>query len=451
MSITGRIRNILMSGPARSVTAKKNMIGSVAVKGLSILIQLILVPLTLGYLSDAMFGIWLTVSSVMLWFNFFDVGFTLGLRNKLAEALAVGDMERGKQLVSTTYGMMLLIFVPLCVVLEFVVPHINWSGFLNVAAEYNEELSAVMEVLVVCFCLQMIFNTITAVLSAYQRTALASAFPVIGNALSVVVIYVLIKMVPPSLLTLAEAVSFLPVIVLAVSTVWLFSGQLKGVAPSFRMFDSGAVKSLFGLGVKFFIIQIQMIVMYQCTNILISNVANPEAVTAYNIAYRYLSTGLMIFTIILNPLWPAFTDAYAKGDYEWMRNVYRRMKRLSYIMIGGILVMAIVSPVVYHIWIGDETTIPVMMTWSVALYSIILSWVTLQITLINGIGAIKLQTYVTLIGLFCNIPLSLFLGRYMGAVGVVTSMSLINLIYAVIFTVQINKLLNKDSGSIWHA
>lgn len=222
MSITGRIRNILMSGPARSVTAKKNMIGSVAVKGLSILIQLILVPLTLGYLSDAMYGIWLTVSSVMLWFNFFDVGFTLGLRNKLAEALAVGDMERGKQLVSTTYGMMLLIFVPLCVVLEFVVPHINWSGFLNVAAEYNEELSAVMEVLVVCFCLQMIFNTITAVLSAYQRTALASAFPVIGNALSVVVIYVLIKMVPPSLLTLAEAVSFLPVIVLAVSTVWLF-------------------------------------------------------------------------------------------------------------------------------------------------------------------------------------------------------------------------------------
>lgn len=217
------------------------------------------------------------------------------------------------------------------------------------------------------------------------------------------------------------------------------------------MFDSGAVKSLFGLGVKFFIIQIQMIVMYQCTNILISNVANPEAVTAYNIAYRYLSTGLMIFTIILNPLWPAFTDAYAKGDYEWMRNVYRRMKRLSYIMIGGILVMAIVSPVVYHIWIGDEATIPVMMTWSVALYSIILSWVTLQITLINGIGAIKLQTYVTLIGLFCNIPLSLFLGRYMGAVGVVTSMSLINLIYAVIFTVQINKLLNKDSGSIWHA
>lgn len=441
MNITGRIRNILMSGSARSVTAKKNMIGSVAVKGLSILIQLILVPLTLGYLSDAMYGIWLTVSSVMLWFNFFDVGFTLGLRNKLAEALAVGDMERGKRLVSTTYGMMLLIFVPLCVILEFVVPHIDWSRFLNVAAEYNEELSAVMEVLVVCFCLQMIFNTITAVLSAYQRTALASAFPVIGNALSVIVIYVLIKIVPPSLLTLAEAVSFLPVIVLAISTVWLFSGQLKDVAPSIGKFDRSAIRSLFGLGVKFFIIQIQMVVMYQCTNVLISNVSTPEAVTAYNISYRYLSTGLMVFSLILTPLWPAFTDAYTKGDYDWMRNVYRKMVRLFMIVASGVIVMGLIAPVVYNIWIGDEATIPDIMTWSVAVLVIVVSWVTLQTMLINGIGAIKLQTYVTLIGLFCNIPLSLFLGHYIGAIGVVCSMTIINLIYAPIFTVQINRLM----------
>ena len=53
--------------------------------------------MTMDYLSPEIYGIWLTVSSVIVWLNFFDVGFTLGLKNKLAEALADGDYVRGKK------------------------------------------------------------------------------------------------------------------------------------------------------------------------------------------------------------------------------------------------------------------------------------------------------------------------------------------------------------------
>ena len=88
----------------------------------------------MDYLSPEIYGIWLTVSSVIVWLNFFDVGFTLGLKNKLAEALADGDYVRGKKLVSTTYGMMFAIFVPLTIILELLVPVVDWSGFLNVSS-----------------------------------------------------------------------------------------------------------------------------------------------------------------------------------------------------------------------------------------------------------------------------------------------------------------------------
>ena len=448
MSMT-LITNFL-SGSNRTATVKRNAIGSILIKGWSILISLILVPMTMDYLSPELYGIWLTISSVIVWLNFFDVGFTLGLKNKLAEALAVNDIHKGKQLVSTTYIMMLIIFIPLGLILEIVVPYIDWSRFLNVSETLNAQLIGVMRILVFCFVLQMIFNTITAILAAYQKTAVSNIFPVLGNTLAVIIIYILTKTVPPSLLNLSKAISYLPIIVLFISSIILFGTTLKEISPSIGYFDRSAIKYLFSLGYKFFLIQIQMVVLYQATNILISNVSSPEQVTSYNIAYKYLSIGVMFLNIILGPLWPAYTDAYAKEDYYWMNRTYKKMAKIVIVMMVVTIIMVAISPLVYKLWINSSTLVPWTMTISVGIYLIIHSWDSLQIMLINGIGAIKVQTYITLIGLFLHIPLSLFFGKYVGGIGVVWSMIIINAIYASVFTCQIRKLLRGIQNSIWN-
>lgn len=440
----------LFEGSERTVKVKKNAIGSILIKGWSILISLILVPMTMDYLSPEIYGIWLTISSVIVWLNFFDVGFTLGLKNKLAEALADGDYVRGKKLVSTTYGVMFAIFVPLAIILELLVPIVDWSKFLNVSIEFNDQLVGVMRVLVFCFALQMIFNTITAILAAYQRTAISSLFPVLGNTISVIVIFILTKTVPPSLISLAEAISYIPAIVLIISSFILFRTNLKEVAPAPSYFDKSCIGHLFNLGAKFFIIQIQMVVLYQATNILISNVSSAEQVTAYNIAYKYLSIGAMVLSILLGPLWPAYTDAYAKGDYKWMKSTYKKMCKLVLLVMMGVVVMMALSPIVYKIWIKNTTLVPWSMTIAVGIYIMIHSWDSLQVILINGIGAIKIQTYVTLVGLIIHIPLSLFIGKYVGGLGVVLSMIIINLIYVTAFTTQIRMLLKGVRNTIWN-
>lgn len=444
-----KIKLFFTKGDERSLSVKKNMIGSIFIKGISILIQLILVPLTLGYLSQELYGIWLTISSIILWLNFFDVGLTLGLKNKLSEALAKNEIEKGKSLVSTTYVVMILIFLPLCIIGEFIIPHINWSSFLNVDSIYNEELSIVVSILLVCFSLQMIFNVITAVVSAYQKVALASAFPVIGNICSVIVIYLLGVFTKPSLTNLASAISYLPTLVLMISSYVLYTGILKQVRPSISYFDKSKIKDILNLGVKFFIIQIQMIVLYQATNILISNVSSPTEVTSYNIAYKYIGAASMTFNIILAPLWPAFTDAYMKNDWRWMKQTYRNMKKVYCGLLLGVILMVILSPFVYDLWIGDRATIPLKMTVIVAFFVIVFAWATLQTMLINGIGKVKLQTYVTLVGLICHIPLSFLLGKHFGAIGVVMSMIIINIIYSIVFTVQLYKLLDNSALGIW--
>ncbi len=334
MSIIDKAKS-LVRGNGRFGNVKKNIVASFAIKSISMLVSFALVPLTIGYVSSELYGVWLTLSSVLTWLSFLDIGFSKGLKNKLTEAIAHNDWEKGKSLVSTTYFMMILIFLPICLLLEIIIPYIDWCSLLNVSTQYSSEIIKAMYLLVAMACLQMVVNVITSVVAVFQKAALSNAFMPIGNLISLVVIFVLTKTCPPSLTALALTLAAMPILVTIIASVFLFTGQFSKVSPSFSLVKREHVKELFELGYKFFIINIQVIVLYQSTNILISNVSSPNEVTTYNIAYKLLSLAMMAYTIITVPLWPAYTDAFAREDYAWMKNMRKKMQKILCISIIG--------------------------------------------------------------------------------------------------------------------
>src|ERR1700690_1843921 len=94
------ISDFLSKGHERSVRAKRNIAFSFVLKVANIAVQLLFVPLLLGYLSPIKYGIWITVGSVINWFYFFDIGLGNGLRNKLAEAFAKKENEMARIYIS---------------------------------------------------------------------------------------------------------------------------------------------------------------------------------------------------------------------------------------------------------------------------------------------------------------------------------------------------------------
>lgn len=134
-----------------------------------------------------------------------------------------------------------------------------------------------------------------------------------------------------------------------------------------------------------------------------------------------------------------------------MRSIYNKMAKVFMVCAVIIILMVAISHTVYKIWIGDKADVPFIMTVAVAIYVLLHSWDALQVNMINGTGKIKLQTYITLIGLVVHIPLALLLSKFVGAVGVVLSMSCVTFFYSIIFTTQINKLLKQKAKGIWAA
>lgn len=96
-------------GNKRTVLLKKNVIASFVLNGGSILISFVLVPMTLGYLNEYEYGVWLTLNSILSWIYIFDIGLGNGLRNRLTEALARNDFKSAKIYVSTSFFCMSII------------------------------------------------------------------------------------------------------------------------------------------------------------------------------------------------------------------------------------------------------------------------------------------------------------------------------------------------------
>ena len=222
-----RIHSFLSSNNERTESVKKNILGSLFIKGVSILVSLLIVPLTIGYVSSEIYGIWLTLSSILYWLTYMDVGFTLGLKNRLAEAIALNDLERGKKLVSTTYLMMVVIFAPLATVAFFVCPFVDWCNILNINTEYQTDVIRTIQLLAIFMALQMIVNVFVAVVAAFQKIALSSLFAVIGQISAFIVIYVMTETVSPSLSNLTFAYSLMPVLVIAIASFMFYHGAFR--------------------------------------------------------------------------------------------------------------------------------------------------------------------------------------------------------------------------------
>ena len=445
------IAGLVTKGHERSVKAKKNILASFIIKGLSIAISLVLVPLTITYVNESRYGIWLTLSSMVSWFSFFDIGFGNGLRNKFAEALALGQDDQARIYVSTTYAILSIIIGVVLILFLFINPFLNWSKILNTTPEMAGELSLLALIVFVFFCLRFIFQLLTTVLTANQEPAKAALFDFLGSLFSLIIIFILTKTTSGNLIYLGTALSIAPVLVLVIFSVWYYARDYKRYAPSFKHVKFGFARNLMSLGIKFFIIQIAALVLFNTNNIIITQLFGPEEVTTFNVSFKLFSIVTMIFFIIATPLWSAFTDAYVKNDFEWIKTTLSKMRKIWFLLIIFTLLILLFSPLIYKWWMrGNKVQVPFALSIAMSSYVIVYIWQTIHVFLLNGIGKIKLQLYLVIISGVINIPLAIFLGKKIGLVGITLTSTLLFIVMGIIFSIQTQKILNNTATNIWN-
>jgi len=408
--------------------------------------SLLLVPLMIDYLGVESYGIWVTLLSVMTWISVFNTGLGNGLRNKLTESLGIDNIGLARVYLST--GLIVLCFVSLFILLILIsaAPFLDLTRIFNTNSLTNSELLRIVLIVGFFFVLNNVLILNQYVLLAYQKAALATLVALFTNFFAVAFIFFLIRFTSGSLLYLGICYGLSMVLANLLLISYLFKKHNE-ILPSLKFFRPDKIREIAHLGGKFFVINAAAIIMFTTDNIVITQVLGPAEVTPYNVVYKLFSVVLIGQSILFTPLWSAYTDAFLKGDYAWIKDILRKLVLLMVPMIIGVILLIIFARDIINIWVGQYIIYPNMLVVFMGIYTVILYWNNVYAYFLSGAGKIELQMYSSIIAGLVNIPLSIYLAKNMGMGlnGVILGSIIALCLFAIIGPVQTYYILNKSS------
>jgi len=434
----------------RTSLLRKNIFVSFFLKGWSGIIYFLLVPLTLACLGEYRNGLWMAISSLLVWIDTFDIGLGNGLRNKLATYVAQGDTQRAHEAVSTTFFMLIIIIVPVALILISSLHFVNLYGLLNADPTRVADLDRVVAASLILVCGTFIFKFVGNVYTALQLPAINNLLQTGGQTLVLFFTWLVWRSETHSLMHIALANTLGPLLVYLLAYPITFFKRYPNFRPRLSCINLRSVGDLLGIGIKFFFLQISSVLLFMSSNIIISNLYSPAAVTDYQIAYRYFSLLLILFTIISTPYWSATTDAWEQGDIAWIMKSQRNIRHILMGLAVVCVLMILGANWFYRLWVGSEIHIPLSLTLATAAYVYILIFSLGFSNFINGIGTLRLQLIFTIGTALVFIPLCWVSARIIGEVWSVPFTMIIILIPGTIVNIiQYYKLSHGTAKGIW--
>lgn len=417
--------------------------GAVVYKAVAMAASFLAIPLMIRYLGQERFGVWATLLSVMSWIVFFDLGIGNGMRNKVAEALAKNENKEAADYIASGYSLIGLIALVLWVIIvafSFIIP---WQTVFNTQAIPEATLRVTVQTATFFIVLNFWIGLVGALLGAVQKTSLSALGQLISNALALFLVLILIKSTDASIIYLAVVYGASLTIANIILSLW-FCRKYPELRPR-PYLDKQHVSPLLSIGLQFFTIQLAVLVIFTTDKILITQLFGPQYVTQYEVVFKLFSIITFIHALISAPLWSAYTDAYHRSDFIWIKDMLRKQMMIfgiTLLMIGAMVMLA--KPII-AVWIGKELEVPLPIVLAMGLFVTISTWNNVYAMLVNGVGKIKPQLYTASIAMLLNIPLALLFTKQFGfgLSGVVLATCVSLLFSAVVLPVQVHLMVSK--------
>lgn len=445
------IKNRFSTLDKRSAIVIKNSMATALMKVAVLLCSLVMVPITLNYLNAENYGIWMAMTSILYWFAFFDVGLGNGMRNYLSEAISRQDYIKARSYFSTAIFLLAIIAVLIGILSIIIIFQLDLNHIFNTHIMSNKSLAYIMVVAISFSLIQFVAKNVGMVYIAMQRYAINDFIVFIGQLISTIIVYIITKTTESHLIYIVIAITSIPALVFILASIPLLK-QHPQLKPSIKSIDFASAKKIIGKGLGFFIIQItSCLVIFGSANILISHYCGPEQVTVYNISYKLFNILIIIYTIIISPLWNAYTDASVKNDYAWIRKIFKKSIYLwaASLLLG--LLMLLISGWFFKKWVGNSVDIPLGVSISILIYVCMFNFNNCVTYLINGLNKIKIQIITSILGtIIYLIAVCFFIKGTYGIYGISISMCVIYTLMSLVHLYQCNLLAKNKAQGIWN-
>jgi len=417
-----------MSGAAASVS-----------KVVSLATSILTVRLTFRYLGPERYGIFITITSIVMMLGFADLGISNGLVNLVADAIGREDRHAAREAVAGAFRMLGAIALVLGVMAAAAYPFLHTGALFNIhTPSAIHEAGPALAVFFGCFLLQLPLGAVRGTQGGMQQGYLNSLWTSLGTLLSLGAVLLAIEM-RAGLAMLVLSISGPPVLAGILNGVELFGFSHRDLAPDLRDSRPGVMRYLLHTGAMFFLQQLGYCVGMQTDNVVIAQIMGAASVAAYAVPARLFNMVLGFLVMISVAMWPAYTDAKARNEGKWIRRSFLR------VFVGGTAATVLITAVlilfgnrILRVWIGPQMQASMSLLLVLGAQCVVYAYLQPINFLLNAVGRFRVQVICQLAMAALNLALSiLFVKRYGivgGALGTVVSLVVVQVVPLTIVT-----------------
>ena len=389
-------------------------------RAVGLMVSAISLPLTVRYLGPQRYGIWVTVSTAVVMLSVTDLGIANSLTNSISRAYAANDRLLARRFYASAFWVTLSISCCLGLALLVSWPHIAWASLFHLSdLAQAREASLCVAVALCFFLLSLPLNLINRVLSGYQQTQITNYFNLLASVLGLVAILVVMRLHG----TLLKLMCFYSGTLLAGTlflNLWVHTFDKRWLLPHPRAFSRGAARDLVNSGSGFFILQIAGLVVFNSDNLVITHFLGAAEVAPYSVTWRLAGYAAILQSAVFPSLWPAYSEAYARGDYAWVRKTFWRAVRLSLgTTAAAVLVLSIFGRHLIRWYVGPSAVPGQLLLVAICAWTVLSAGMDLQACLLAAINRVKWQGILSGVAAVANLAFTIYLVQRIGSLGVV--------------------------------
>lgn len=344
-------------------------------KGIRLLTTIVAVPVTVGYLGAERFGLWMSLSSLIaLSFSFADLGLGCTLQNAVSAANGKNDRKGMQRDLSSAFFVLLAIPTALLALFLALYQDLPWNRIFNLGTPLAvREAGPAAALFVICYLAAIPLGVAGRVQVGFQegfRTytwdALAASLGLAGTLVA--------AFLGASLPILVLASSGAPLIAIAGNSLVEFCWRRPWLRPRWRWFEWRRARALTGGGIQFLLASAGTFALVGAPVLVVGNCFGAAEAGPYALAYKVLSVPMTVFSLFWMPLWPAYADAQARGDHNWIRSTLSRSRNLvCFLLAPAVMALGLVTPWLVSAWTGGRLQPSVVEACATALFVVAMS------------------------------------------------------------------------------
>ena len=395
---------------------------SIAARVVGVACQLLQVPIVVKSLGTEAFGLWMTFVTLSGLVVFADFGLGIGVQNRLAELFAHDrrrDLARARAFFGSAFLFLCAVGLVLAVICHLVnlrLDHARLFDLRDPAVAAAAPLSALITAL--SFCVGFPLGLAQRLAYARQKGWACNLSQAGGSLLSLVAVALACRLGwgLTGIVLAGQGALFLANLALLLAQL----GRLRWLAVWRYRLRPALVRQLVGVGACFGAQQVLNTILFTVPQIIISTQLGAAAVTPFNLLQRLYNLFGVVQNAFMLPLWPAYSKAKARGEFEWMRRALRRSFRATVgLSVLPMLVGAACAPFIIRRWVGHEVE---GLTWTLIIA--LCAWNALVLLqqpysfLLAGVSEIRRTTIYSIVSAVLALGLMFALIRPLGTAGV---------------------------------